>query len=51
MQEDHELDEVRARLLPEGLLAAAEEIGHERGNAVGQRVGVEIVVEGVVPER
>ena len=48
MQQDHELDEVRARLLPERLLALAEEIGHEGGDAVGQRVGVEIVVERVV---
>ena len=48
MDQDHELDEVRARLLPERLLAATKEIGHERGDAVGQRVGVEIVVERVV---
>ena len=51
MQEDHELDQVRARLLPERLLAAAEEVGHQRGDAVGQRVGVEIVVQRVVAVR
>ena len=51
MQQDHELDQVRARLLPERLLAAAKEIGHQRGDAVGQRVGVEIVVQRVVAVR
>ena len=51
MQEDHELDQVRARLLPERLLAAAKEIGHERGDAVGQRVGIEVVVQRVVAVR
>ena len=29
VQQDHELDEVRARLLPKGLFAPAKEIGHE----------------------
>ena len=48
VQEDHELDEIGARLLPERLLAAAIEIGHERGDAERQRVGVEVVVERVV---
>jgi hypothetical protein len=48
VQQDHELDQVRARLLPEGLLPAPEQVGHQRGDAVGQRVGVEIVVERVV---
>ena len=38
----------RVGLLPEGLLAAAEEVGEQRGNAVGERVGFEIVVERVV---
>ena len=51
VQQDHELDQVRARLLPERLLAPAKEIGHERGNAVGQRVGVEVVVQRVVAVR
>jgi hypothetical protein len=48
MQQDHELDQVRAGLLPERLLPAAKQIGHQRGNAVGQRVGIEGVVERVV---
>ena len=51
VQQDHELDEVRARLLPERLLAAAEQVGHQRGDAVRQRVGVEIVVQRVVAIR
>ena len=34
VQQNHELDEVRARLLPERLLAAAKQIGHQRGQAV-----------------
>ena len=51
VQQDHELDQVRAGLLPERLLAAAEQIGHERGDAVGQGVGVEIVVQRVVAVR
>ena len=49
VQEDHELDQVRARLLPEGLLAPAKEVRHERGDAVGQRISVEVVVQRVVP--
>ena len=51
MQQDHELDQVRARLLPERLLAAAKEVGHQRGDAVGQRVGIEVVVQRVVAVR
>src|ERR1051325_5052383 len=48
MQEDHELDEIRAGLLPEWLLSAPEEIRHQRGDAKCQRVCVEIVVQWVV---
>ena len=51
VQQDHELDQVRARLLPERLLAAAKQVGHQRGDAVGQRVGIEIVVQRVVAVR
>ena len=36
MQEDHEFDEIRAGLLPEGLLPFAEEIRHQRRDAVRQ---------------
>lgn len=45
MQQDDELHEIRARLLPEPLFTPIEKIGHERGNAVRQRVGIEVVVE------
>src|SRR5262249_7611017 len=48
MQQDHKLDQVGAGLLPERLLAAAKEIGHQRGDAERQRIGVEIVVKRVV---
>ena len=48
MQEDHEFDEVRAGLLPKGLLPFAEEIRHQRGDAVGQGIRVEVVVQRVV---
>src|ERR1051326_7131 len=48
MQQDHELDQIGAGLLPEGLLPASEEIRHQRGDAKRQRVCVEIVVQRVV---
>ena len=51
VQQDHELHEVRVRLLPERLLAPAEEVVQERGDAVGQRIGVEVVVQRVVAVR
>src|SRR5580658_6064750 len=48
MKKDDELDEVGVGLLPEGLLATSKEIIEERGDVVGERVGVEIVVKRVV---
>ena len=48
MKKDDELDEIRVCLLPEGFLASPEEVIQERGDVVGQSVGVEIVVQGVV---
>jgi hypothetical protein len=51
VQQDHELHEVRARLLPERLLPTPKQVGHQGGDPIGQRVGVEIVVERVVPIR
>ena len=48
MKKDDELDEVRVRLLPEGFLAAAEEIVQERGDVVSEGVGVEVIVKRVV---
>jgi hypothetical protein len=51
VQQDHELDEIGAGLLPEGLLAPAKQVGHQRGHAEGQGVGIELVVERVVPIR
>ncbi len=48
MEQDHELDEVRTRLLPERLLASAKQIGHEGGDPVGQRIGIQLVVQRVV---
>src|SRR5579862_2729015 len=48
MKKDDELHEVGIGLLPERLLALAEEIVEQRGDAVSKSVGVLIVVEGVV---
>ena len=48
VQLDDELDEVRVGLLPERLLAFAEQIVQQRRDVVGQCVGVEIVVQRVV---
>jgi hypothetical protein len=49
MQQNHELEQVRARLLPERLLAATKQVGHQGGNAVGERVRIEVVVQRIVP--
>jgi hypothetical protein len=46
VQEDHELDEVRTRLLPERVLAATKKIGHQRADPIGERIRLEIVVQG-----
>ena len=35
-------------MLPERVLAATEEIGHHRGDAIGERIRLEIVVQRVV---
>ncbi len=48
VKKDDELHEIGVRLLPEGLLAAAEKIVQKRGDVVGESVGVEIVVKRVV---
>ena len=48
VQQDDELDEVGVRLLPERLFALAEQVVQQRGDAVRQRVRVEIVVQRVV---
>ena len=48
MQQDHKRDEVGAHLLPERLLAAAKQIGRDCGDALGQSVGVQAVVQRVI---
>ena len=48
MKEDDELDEVGVGLLPEGLLATAEQIVQERGDVVRQGVRFQVIVERVV---
>ena len=49
MEKDDELHEVGICLLPEGLFAAPKQVVDVRGgDAVGERVGVETVVERVV---
>src|ERR1700723_3384319 len=48
VKQDDELQEVGVGLLPERLLATAKEIIEKRGDVVGERVGVEIVVKRVV---
>src|SRR5229473_7880 len=48
MEKDDEFNEVCVRLLPEGFLAPAEEVVQERRNVVGQRVSVEVIIQGVV---
>ena len=44
VQKNDELDEVGVGLLPEGFLALAKQVVQKRCDAVGQRVGVEIVM-------
>ena len=48
MKKDDELDQIRVRLLPEGFLATAKQVVQKGCDAEGQRVGVQVVVEGVV---
>src|SRR5437867_2315450 len=48
VEQDDELDEVRVGLLPEGLLATPVEVIEERGDPVGESVGVEVVVQRIV---
>ena len=50
VKQDDELDEVRVRLLPERLFALAEQIVQQRRNAVRERVGVQVVMQRVIPE-
>ncbi len=49
-EQDHELEQVRVRHLPERLLRLAEEIVEQRGDGVGHRVGVQVVLERVVAD-
>ena len=49
MQKDDELHEVGVSLLPERFPALAEEIVQERGDAVSKGVGVEVVMERIIP--
>ena len=51
VQQDDELDQVGIGLLPERFLAATEQVVEQRGDAIGQRVGLEVVVERVVAVR
>ena len=48
VKKDDELHEVGVGLLPEGLLATAKEVVQERGDVVGEGVGVQVVVKRVV---
>src|SRR5207249_3419044 len=51
MKKDDELHQIRVGLLPERFLATPEEVIQQRGDVVGQGVGVEVVVQGVVATR
>jgi hypothetical protein len=51
VEQDYELHEVGVGLLPEGFLAFAEEVVEERRDAIGESIGVEVVVERIVPVR
>jgi hypothetical protein len=48
VEKDDEFNEVCVRLLPERFLAPAEKVVQERRNVVGQRVSVEVIIQGVV---
>src|SRR5579864_9006235 len=48
MEKDDELDQVRIRLLPEGLFTPPEEVVEQRCDVVRQSVCVEVVVKRVV---
>ena len=48
MKQDDEFYEVGVGLLPEGFLAAAEEVVQQRSDVVREGVGIEVVVKGVV---
>src|SRR5579885_140455 len=48
VKQNDELHKVGVCLLPEGFLALAEEVVKERSDAVCQRIGVQVVVQGVV---
>src|SRR5208283_5954710 len=48
VEQDDELYEVGVGLLPEGFFASSKQVVDEGGDAVGERIGVEAVVEGVV---
>jgi hypothetical protein len=49
VQLDNELDQVCVRLLPERFLAFAEQIVQQGRDVVGECVGVQIVVQRVIP--
>ena len=49
MKQDDEFHEVGVGLLPEGFFALPEQVIQEGGDAVGQRIGIQIVVERIVP--
>jgi hypothetical protein len=51
VEEDDELYEVGIRLLPERFFPLAKHVVEERRNAIRERIGVEFVMEWVVPPR
>jgi hypothetical protein len=48
VQQDDEFDKVGVGLLPERFLPSPEEVVEERSNVVRERVGVEVILEGIV---
>src|SRR5262249_198370 len=48
VEEGDEFQQIGVGLLPEWLLTSAKEIVEERGNVVGEGVGIEVVVERIV---
>src|SRR5262249_49803138 len=51
VEKDDELDQVCVGLLPEWFFTPAEQIVQKRCNVVGQGIGVEVVMQGVVSVR